>query len=168
LPSVRCNTKTFAHVHHFPRRNDARMDCENDGQFPSLCVAKGDAHSTHREAAFGGSARNYLAALVYGLDRPDVAMNRASRRARPNVIDRALRHASTAVVRNSAAAVLKVWRVFIVHHEAQAFRSLWCIMDREARRSSATSSIPDHEKLALKADASYVEVSTSKAEKPRA
>jgi hypothetical protein len=28
------------------------------------CVAKGDAHSTHREATFGGSARDYLAAPV--------------------------------------------------------------------------------------------------------
>jgi hypothetical protein len=28
------------------------------------CVARGDAHSTRGETAFGGSARNYLAALV--------------------------------------------------------------------------------------------------------
>jgi hypothetical protein len=33
------------------------------GQKPP-CVAQGDAHSTHREAAFGGSARDVLAALV--------------------------------------------------------------------------------------------------------
>jgi len=52
------------------------------------------------------------------------------------------RHASAAVVRNGAAAVPKVWRVLIVHHEAQAFCFLWRIVDREGRRSSTASFDP--------------------------
>jgi hypothetical protein len=71
------------------------------------------AHSTHCEAAAGSSARDYLAAPVQSLDRPHVAMSRASRRARSDVINSALWHASTAVIGNGAAAVLKVWRVLV-------------------------------------------------------
>jgi hypothetical protein len=40
---------------------------ENDASFRRVqepSVATGDAHSTHREAAFDDSTRNYLAALV--------------------------------------------------------------------------------------------------------
>jgi hypothetical protein len=95
-------------------------------------------------------------------------MNRASRRARPYVINSALWHASTAVVGNGAAAVLKVWRILIDHHEAQAFRSFWCILDREGGEVLPQALIPDHEKLALKADAARIEASISMAANPRA
>jgi hypothetical protein len=32
LPRARCNTQTFAQVQHFPRRNDAPVDWESNGQ----------------------------------------------------------------------------------------------------------------------------------------
>jgi hypothetical protein len=97
------------------------------------------AHSMHGEPALRGSPRDDFAALVQSLDGPDIAVNRASRRARSNVINRTLGHASAAIIRNGAAAMPKVRRIFVAHHEAQAFRSFWYVADREGRRSFATS-----------------------------
>jgi hypothetical protein len=79
--------------------------------------------STNREATFGGSARDDLAALIQSFDRPDIAVKSAGRWARPDVINCALRDAFAPIVRNGAAAMPKVRRVPVAHREAQAFRS---------------------------------------------
>jgi hypothetical protein len=87
----------------------------------------------HREPGLCGSSRDDLAALVQSLDGPDIAVDRASRWARADVINRALRYTPAAIIRDGATAVPKARRVLIAHREAQAFRSFWCVVDREGR-----------------------------------
>jgi hypothetical protein len=90
-------------------------------------------------------------------------MNRTSRRARPYVINSAFWHASTAVIENGAAAVPKVCAsLSIITKRSLSVPSgaSWIVKAGEVLPQAL---IPDHEKLALKAEAACIEVSRSTA-----
>jgi hypothetical protein len=77
-------------------------------------------------------------------------MKCASRRARPYVINSALRHASAVIVRKSAAAVPKVSSI-MKRKLSASFGASWIVKAGEVLPQAL---IPAHEKRALKADAS--------------
>jgi hypothetical protein len=96
-------------------------------------------------------------------------MSRASRRARPYVINSAFWHASTTVIGNGAAAVPKVFgaSLSVITKRSLSVPSgaSWIAKAGEVLPQAL---IPDHEKLALKAEAACIEVSRSTAANPKA